>query len=1187
MVKVTVIIPTFNHLEDCLKPCCTSLIKNTKFITDKLNMNVCVVANGCTDGTETYIKSLPNFTCISFPQALGYPKAINEGIKANFDSDYFVLMNNDIQILDWGCNNHWIDTMFEPFEKYSDCGITGSLPKYSEEIQSEFMIFCDVMISKKLINKIGLLDEIFTPGGCEDIDYCMKAKLTGFKSYVVPLNSKGYWENDLHISRHPSYHAAEKTVFGLSNWLNIFDRNCKIVKDRYADFNRTRTLSNNKISIIIPTHNHLEDCLKPCCESIIKHTNFTDDIEVIVVANGCTDNTKNYVLSLSKNFKLLNYTEKLGYTKAVNYGLKHANGDYILLLNNDIVLLDWAANNTWLNLLLDPFDKVENCGITGPIKGYSEAADADFIVFFCAMISRRLYNDLGLLDETFSPGGGEDTDYSIKAERKGYKLIQVPYTENTVHDGQQVTGTYPIYHIGEKTVFELPNWNEIFDRNTAIICERYNTRWKLSNNCERAVIGKDNPVPPRETARYEWAVKNVIGTKVLEIGCSSGYGLKFLKKIDNLDYLGIDYDASIVDYAKQNFGDIPGVKFQQADINKFEFGQYDTIIAFEVLEHIDNGKEIAQKLKNHCKRLLISAPYKEVPGLWGPHHKLHNLTEQDFPGFQYFCIDEDGSFKESLLDKRGLSLLLMMWSNPEINKSISVKKIDVTCVVSTKGRHNTTLPHTLLAICNQTYKPKELIVFDDNEQFKDPRVDPLYSHIFSLLSFYGITWFYEPGQRIGQVANHIRSLQLAKSEWIWRLDDDNVPEPDVLEKLVKNIASNVGAVGGLVIQSNNIRQVPSIASNKIEDIYLGLNEQWFLHSNNSKLKEVDHLYSSFLYRKSIASYNTNLSVVGHREETLLTYQMKLKGYANLLDPSAKTWHLCNPTGGIRSDNIDRATTFGRDEGVFQQLLAEHNIKTNNYSFVVLDNGIGDHYVFRYMLPKYFEKYKDKKHVFFVCYEQVFSDVQNITMASIADAHTLFGSIDKYNIYKFMIDHNWRLSLNEAFEKLYDIQSEKQSINIQQAKGKSIIISPYSHDENHAKSYPYWNDLVFKLKELGLKIKQIGKKGELKINNVDEYLWDLSFKSIEEEISNCRTWIGVDNFLQHLVNCMNPVIKGVVIFGASDPIIFGYSYNKNLYIKKYLRLDQFNTWQGINRNNEAFRSAIDVFNVIKQICLDPL
>ena len=43
-----------------------------------------------------------------------------------------------------------------------------------------------------------------------------------------------------------------------------------------------------KISIVIPTYNHLEDCLKPCLESIIKYTDL-EDVEIVIVAQVTTE----------------------------------------------------------------------------------------------------------------------------------------------------------------------------------------------------------------------------------------------------------------------------------------------------------------------------------------------------------------------------------------------------------------------------------------------------------------------------------------------------------------------------------------------------------------------------------------------------------------------------------------------------------------------------------------------------------------------------------------------------------------------------------------------------------------------------------------------------------------------------------------------------------------------------------
>jgi len=72
--------------------------------------------------------------------------------------------------------------------------------------------------------------------------------------------------------------------------------------------------------------------------------------------------------------------------------------------------------------------------------------------------------------------------------------------------------------------------------------------YELTNNYERAVFLKGDNVHSRETTRYQWANQNILGNKILEIGCSSGYGIQFLP--ENIDYTGVDYDLKIIDVAK-------------------------------------------------------------------------------------------------------------------------------------------------------------------------------------------------------------------------------------------------------------------------------------------------------------------------------------------------------------------------------------------------------------------------------------------------------------------------------------------------------------------------------------------------------------------------------------------------------------------------------------------------------------
>jgi 2-polyprenyl-3-methyl-5-hydroxy-6-metoxy-1,4-benzoquinol methylase len=186
-------------------------------------------------------------------------------------------------------------------------------------------------------------------------------------------------------------------------------------------------------------------------------------------------------------------------------------------------------------------------------------------------------------------------------------------------------------------------------------------RYLLSNNYERAVFLKGDPVYPREATRYLWANRNLFGGKILEIGCSTGYGSQFLP--NDINYLGLDYDPVIIDVANEQEWGL-NTSFVSADINTYPLDEYDTIIAFELIEHLDNGLEIAQKLKKHCHRLLLTTPHNEPIGFWGEHHKLHGLNESHFPDFKFNYINEHGYITEqpqAINDNNKCNLMIMSW----------------------------------------------------------------------------------------------------------------------------------------------------------------------------------------------------------------------------------------------------------------------------------------------------------------------------------------------------------------------------------------------------------------------------------------------------------------------------------------------------------------------------------------------
>jgi ADP-heptose:LPS heptosyltransferase len=146
----------------------------------------------------------------------------------------------------------------------------------------------------------------------------------------------------------------------------------------------------------------------------------------------------------------------------------------------------------------------------------------------------------------------------------------------------------------------------------------------------------------------------------------------------------------------------------------------------------------------------------------------------------------------------------------------------------------------------------------------------------------------------------------------------------------------------------------------------------------------------------------------------------------------------------------------------------------------------------------------------------------------------------------------------------------------------ILISPWSRvttdGKPSPKNYPHWGAVVAGLAKAGHEVVQVSVAGEPSVPGVSRRVDGLPFDALSGLIRSCRTWLSVDNFFHHFAWSLKR--PGVVLFGMSDPEIFGHPENLNLLQdRRYLRKWQFRHWSQEPPNPEAFVSPEDVLRAV--------
>lgn len=186
------------------------------------------------------------------------------------------------------------------------------------------------------------------------------------------------------------------------------------------------------LSIIIPVYNQISHTIN-CLNGVIFTCGF-DSFEVIVVNDGSTDNTSYVVSKLFPGVNIIENSENCGFATTVNNGMKASVGKKIILLNNDVTIHDpmWAKKMS---------DKMVKYGadLVAPAGGRmnskfeyvpGEAKREDqifsFLVGWCLMFDRRVYDSIGGMPTIYNKGFFEDVHWYLRAKKKGFvgKIVE-------------------------------------------------------------------------------------------------------------------------------------------------------------------------------------------------------------------------------------------------------------------------------------------------------------------------------------------------------------------------------------------------------------------------------------------------------------------------------------------------------------------------------------------------------------------------------------------------------------------------------------------------------------------------------------------------------------------------------------------------------------------------------------------
>ena len=469
---ISILVPVYNTPEEFLKQMIQSVRKQTYS-----NWELCIANANPSNETVTEILRI-SATKDERIKVKDVPE--NEGIAQNTNAALAIATGDYIGLLDHD-DLLTPDALYEVVKAINENDrpqvLYSDEDKITMDLSEHFQPHMKPDYNKDLLRSNNYITHFFVADrmlveevGGEDGEY------NGAQDYDLILKCTERANGIAHIPRilyHWRVHKAS-TADNPASKMYAFDAGKRAIEDHLKRCGEIGKVSHEKdlgfyrvkyqvqgsplISIIIPNKDQVKS-LDKCLESIEKSS--YKNYEIIIVENNSTeDETFAYYKKIeSDKIRIVYWSDEFNYSAINNFGVKHARGDYLLLLNNDVEVIttDWleelTANCQRKDVgivgarLYYPDDTIQHAGIVIGIGGVAGALfvgmprmftgylhkaaiqqDLSAVTAACMMVKRSVYEELGGLEEELKVAFN-DVDFCLRAREKGYLVVYDPNVE--------------------------------------------------------------------------------------------------------------------------------------------------------------------------------------------------------------------------------------------------------------------------------------------------------------------------------------------------------------------------------------------------------------------------------------------------------------------------------------------------------------------------------------------------------------------------------------------------------------------------------------------------------------------------------------------------------------------------------------------------------------------------------------